>query len=61
VRRACLREEWNEAKEVVEGMRGNLLVDARNIYRSANTQAAGFRYLGVGRPQEALRQTDRTP
>ena len=58
--------EWNEFRaieleELKAAMRGNLLVDARNIYRSADAQAAGFRYLGIGRPKEreALRQKTR--
>jgi len=45
--------EWNEFRaidlqELKAGMRGDLLIDTRNIYRLADARAAGFRYLGVG-------------
>jgi len=46
--------EWNEFRNVDLGriqsvMRGDLLIDAKNIYDSNNAKAAGFRYMGVGR------------
>jgi len=46
--------EWNEFRNVDLGrmkslMRGDLLIDARNIYDSGKAKAAGFRYRGVGR------------
>jgi UDPglucose 6-dehydrogenase len=45
--------EWNEFRaielgEIKAAMRGDLLVDTRNIYRLADARAAGLRYLGVG-------------
>ncbi len=46
--------EWNEFRNVDLGrikslMRGDLLVDARNIYESSKAKANRFRYRGVGR------------
>jgi UDPglucose 6-dehydrogenase len=46
--------EWNEFRNVDMArikslMRGDLLIDARNIYESSKAKAAGFRYFGVGR------------
>ena len=46
--------EWNEfraldLKEIKGAMRGDLLVDTRNIYVPAEARAAGLRYVGVGR------------
>jgi UDPglucose 6-dehydrogenase len=46
--------EWNEFRNVDLGrikslMRGDLLMDARNIYESRKAHSAGFRYFGVGR------------
>jgi len=45
--------EWNEfraieLRELKAAMRGDLLVDTRNIYRLADARAAGLRYFGVG-------------
>jgi UDPglucose 6-dehydrogenase len=45
--------EWNEfraieLRELKAAMRGDLLVDTRNIYRLADARTAGLRYLGVG-------------
>jgi len=46
--------EWNEfrnvdLKRLKSAMKGNLLVDARNVYDPATAAALGFRYTGVGR------------
>jgi UDPglucose 6-dehydrogenase len=46
--------EWNEFRAVDlaqlrNAMRGNALVDLRNVYQSALAEAAGFIYRGVGR------------
>ncbi len=47
--------EWNEFRAIDlarlrQSMRGDLLIDARNVYRPAEAYAAGLRYLGIGRP-----------
>ncbi len=47
--------EWNEfraldPKRIKSLMRGNVVVDLRNIYNPAEMIAAGFRYLSIGRP-----------
>ncbi|MEO8559745.1 MAG: UDP-glucose/GDP-mannose dehydrogenase family protein [Rhodospirillales bacterium] len=47
--------EWNEFRALdpkrIKGlMRGNVVVDLRNIYNPAEMAAAGFRYLSIGRP-----------
>jgi UDPglucose 6-dehydrogenase len=47
--------EWNEFRAIAperlrEAMRGNLIVDLRNLYEPAAMQAAGFRYHSIGRP-----------
>ena len=47
--------EWNEFRAIAperlrEAMRGDLIVDLRNMYEPASMQAAGFRYQSVGRP-----------
>lgn len=46
--------EWNEFKEIdlsklKEQMRGNFLVDGRNVYHPNEAKKAGFSYTGVGR------------
>jgi len=46
--------EWNEfravdLKEMHEIMRGDVLVDLRNLFSSELAEAAGFNYTGVGR------------
>ncbi len=46
--------EWNEFKELdllklKSAMRGNFLVDGRNIYKRSEAENAGFSYTGVGR------------
>jgi UDPglucose 6-dehydrogenase len=52
---ACGIAEWNEfraldLRRVRELMRGNVLVDLRNMYPGAQAEEAGFVYFGVGRP-----------
>ena len=47
--------EWNEFRALAperlrEAMRGDLIVDLRNMYERASMQAAGFRYQSIGRP-----------
>ncbi len=47
--------EWNEFRAIAperlrEAMRGDLIVDLRNMYEKASMQAAGFRYQSIGRP-----------
>jgi UDPglucose 6-dehydrogenase len=56
-----LATEWNEFRALdfarcAKAMRGNLVVDGRNIYEPENVRAAGLRYLGIGRVKLA-RQT----
>ena len=46
--------EWNELRalnldSLRASMRGNVLVDLRNIYLPAQARAAGFTYAGIGR------------
>ena len=48
--------EWNEfraldLKQLRKVMRGNALVDLRNVYQPALAEAAGLTYSGVGRSQ----------
>lgn len=50
--------EWNEfralnLKAARERMAGDLLVDLRNIFSRRAAAAAGLRYLGIGRPEQA--------
>jgi hypothetical protein len=35
---------------VLDAMRGNLIVDGRNLLDPADARAAGFVYEGMGRP-----------
>ena len=47
--------EWNEFRAIDperlrEAMRGDLVVDLRNMYEKASMVAAGFRYHCIGRP-----------
>ena len=47
--------EWNEFRAIAperlrEAMRGDLVVDLRNMYEKTAMQAAGFRYHSIGRP-----------
>ena len=53
---AVVLTEWNEFRAVslaaMKGkMRGDALVDLRNIYRPDLARAAGFSYTSVGRPE----------
>jgi UDPglucose 6-dehydrogenase len=52
---AVIVTEWPElndlsSPEVLDAMRGNLIVDGRNLLDPAQVRAAGFVYEGVGRP-----------
>jgi UDPglucose 6-dehydrogenase len=52
---AVIVTEWPElgdlpSPEVLDAMRGNLIVDGRNLLDPAEVRAAGFVYEGVGRP-----------
>ncbi len=54
--------EWNEFRaidldELKRTMRGDLLVDTRNIYQPDQALAAGLRYLGIGRATEVAEVT----
>ena len=47
--------EWNEfralnLKAAKRVMRGDVLVDLRNIYQPRDAIAAGFNYSSIGRP-----------
>jgi UDPglucose 6-dehydrogenase len=49
-----LATEWNEFRTLdfarcATAMRGNLVVDGRNVYDPGEVRAAGLRYLGIGR------------
>ncbi|MHB9133517.1 MAG: UDP-glucose dehydrogenase family protein [Armatimonadota bacterium] len=49
-----LATEWNEyaaldMKQLRTLMRGDLLVDGRNLYNPTHVEEAGLRYLGIGR------------
>jgi UDPglucose 6-dehydrogenase len=53
---AVVLTEWNEfraldLKAVKKAMRGDLMVDLRNIYRPEHAAEAGFVYDCIGRPQ----------
>ena len=57
--------EWNEfravdLKEMHEIMRGDILVDLRNLFSSELAEAAGFKYSGVGRGH-GIRSDEATP
>ena len=46
--------EWDEFRaldlaDLAKAMRGNVLVDLRNVYDSAEAEAAGLAYFGIGR------------
>jgi UDPglucose 6-dehydrogenase len=50
--------EWNEFRALDLGalrkcMRGNVLVDLRNVYQPRDALAHGFRFSGIGRAQES--------
>jgi UDPglucose 6-dehydrogenase len=47
--------EWNEFRAIApdrlrEAMRGDLIVDLRNMYDPVAMRASGFRYQSIGRP-----------
>ena len=47
--------EWNEFRAIEpqklrEAMRGDIVVDLRNLYEPSAMRAAGFRYSSIGRP-----------
>ena len=47
--------EWNEFRAIeparlAAAMRGDQVVDLRNLYEPAAMRAAGFRYQSIGRP-----------
>jgi UDPglucose 6-dehydrogenase len=49
-----LATEWNEFRTLdfgrcAQAMRGDLIVDGRNIFDPEKVRAAGLRYLGIGR------------
>ncbi len=51
--------EWNEFRALApvrlrELMRGNVVVDLRNVFDPAPLRAAGFTYLGIGRPASMI-------
>jgi UDPglucose 6-dehydrogenase len=53
-----LLTEWNEFRAIDleslrHAMRGNLLVDTRNVYFPSEARSAGLEYLGLGRPEGA--------
>ena len=48
--------EWNEFRALSparlrEAMRGNVVVDLRNVYDPVAMRQSGFTYLGIGRPE----------
>ena len=56
--------EWPELRdlasaEVLDAMRGNLIVDGRNLLDPDDVRAAGFVYEGIGRPELAVRRSAR--
>ena len=56
---AVVLTEWNEFRAInmrkMKGlMRGDVLVDLRNIFRSQHAIEHGFRYTGIGRSPETL-------
>ncbi len=56
--------EWNEFKQldlerVLAAMRGNVIIDGRNIYSTRELQARGFVYRGIGRGYDGSAETAR--
>lgn len=54
--------EWNEFKQldlerILAAMRGNVLIDGRNIYSTHELQAHGFVYRGIGRGYDGISET----
>lgn len=48
--------EWNELRAIdlkilKKSMAGDVLVDLRNVFKPEDAKAAGFRYVGIGRPE----------
>jgi UDPglucose 6-dehydrogenase len=66
---AVIVTEWPELRdlpsaEVLEAMRGNLIVDGRNLLDPEDVRGAGFVYEGVGRPSSpfaGLPETEEEP
>ena len=55
---AVVLTEWNEFRALDlpalrKHMRGDVLVDLRNVFQADEAQAAGLRYRGIGRPDQA--------
>ena len=50
----ALMTEWKELRmpdwsQLNATMRGEVIVDGRNIFDKAEVEAAGFRYFGIGK------------
>ncbi|MGA9268312.1 MAG: UDP-glucose/GDP-mannose dehydrogenase family protein [Rhodomicrobium sp.] len=61
---AVVLTEWNEFRAVSLSalrtrMRGNVLVDLRNIYRPEHARQAGLSYVSIGRPGKAKKDGER--
>ena len=63
-----LATEWNEFRSIdfercASSMRGNVIVDGRNIWDPEKVSSAGLRYVGVGRvtPRGMRRASDGAP
>ncbi len=59
----ALLTEWNEFRALDLGrmrrlMRGNVIVDLRNVYSPGDMAAAGFEYSSIGRPGRRLTAAD---
>jgi UDPglucose 6-dehydrogenase len=59
---AVVLTEWNEFRAInmrkMKGlMRGDLLIDLRNIFRPQHAAEHGFRYIDIGRTHEAAQQS----
>jgi UDPglucose 6-dehydrogenase len=55
-----LATEWNEFRALdfercAAAMRGNVLVDGRNVFDPGKVRAAGLRYIGVGRVEPSAK------
>ena len=51
-----LATEWNEFKsldfgKIKQNMRGNVILDGRNVWDGQNLREMGFQYFGIGLPQ----------
>jgi len=54
--------EWNEfrtmdLKRIREVLKGNIIVDLKNIYEPVRMRDLGFVHLGVGRGEPAAKKT----